>query len=219
MKKEKLLQISKPILFNTEMVRAILDGRKTVTRRVIKPQPNDLYFRENELLPVEKVYCDQGWYGRELKAPYRPGDYLYVRETWSPMYPDEKSNDVVGYMYCADEGMSVAEYDKRYPNGKDYQCPGKWKPSIHMPKEAARILLRVTNMRVERLQEIEKDGLIKEGIDPFDGNFGELEYATAEFAALWDSTIKNKDRDKYGWDANPWVWVIEFEKINLSEVK
>ena len=82
----------------------------------------------------------------------------------------------------------------------------KWHPSIHMPREAARIFLRVTDVRVERVQDIDDDGVVAEGLnigDPFD--------------ELWDSTIKPADRALYGWDANPWVWVIEFERITREE--
>lgn len=200
---EKRLETARPILFNTEMVRAILDGRKTVTRRVIKQYvPEDAKFGYTAFTPdgcisARGIYAD-GYGEKFYRLPYHPGDCLYVRETFAVV--GEKDGHCE-YGYKADNNWSVPA----------------WKPSIHMPKEAARIFLRVTNIRVERLQEIEKDRLIKEGIDPFDGNFGELEYATAEFAALWDSTIKNKDRDKYGWDANPYVFVISFERIIPKE--
>lgn len=93
----------------------------------------------------------------------------------------------------------------------------KWHPSIHMPKEAARIFLRVTNVRVERLQEITSGQICKEGVeveDPYVLNGEEKRYA---FSNLWDSTIKESDLDRYGWNANPWVWVIEFERCDKPE--
>ena len=218
MTRSEILQISKPIFFNTEMVRAIMDGRKTVTRRVVKPQPegiNDIIYTSNGSWYISPDDCEQG--ETPVKPPYNPGDYLYVRETWSPMYPDKKSDDVVGYMYRADEGMSVSEYDRRYPNGKDYQWPGIWKPSIHMPKEAIRIFLRVTGVRVERLSDMDYMDAIYEGIEPQLGKDGYPEYnPMIDFIDLWDSTIPPKERDKYGWDANPWVWVIEFERVEVT---
>lgn len=128
---------TKPILFNTQMVRAILDGRKTCTRRIVKPQPTAHY----------GVQC--------IKPPYQPGDILYVRETWSLRFDGEK------YFYRADKNTSREE--KRLLDYNDV----KWRPSIHMPKEAARIWLKVTNVRVERLQDISGEDLIKEGIDFF----------------------------------------------------
>ena len=223
MTREEILAVAKPALFNTEMVRAILDGRKTVTRRVVKPQHlrvlNSPYHQMHPEVPdnvlIEKL-CE---------PPYKPGDYLYVRETWSPVYPDDTSNDVVGYMFRADDGMGVAEYDRRYPNGKDYYWPGIWCPSIHMPKEAARIFIRVKDVRVERLQEIDNVGALKEGCDgrcsePADGALSDCQmdydFSIEKFMTVWDSTIKPKDRGKYGWTADPLVWVIEFEKMKVD---
>lgn len=220
----------KPILFNTDMVLAILDGRKTATRRAIKPKYRNgeggfqvCWQKENPTAKwVGKMDEDEGSFDppRYVNHPYRSGDILYVRETWAPMYPDDTSNDVVGYMFRADEGrMNEEEYDSKYPNGKNWTWPGIWRPSIHMPKEAARIFLRVTDIKVERLQDVTVDDCVAEGIElcrsPLDGS---LQYDPAlDFARLWDSTIKPSDRDLYGWDANPWVWVTEFEKISKEE--
>lgn len=193
MTRSEILQIAKPILFNTEMVRANLDGKKTVTRRVIKPQPNELYFSDNVSLPVEKVYCDQGWYGRELKLPYQPGDYLYVREAWT--HPSE-AEIAAG----AEPGMFLYKADRVQP-----AAWGKWHPSIHMPKEAARIFLLVTDVRPERLKDMTADSAMSEGFADWN-----------DAARVWDSTIPPKDRNKYGWNANPWVWVIEFERVEVN---
>ena len=127
------------------------------------------------------------------------------------MYPDETSKIVCGYMYKADDcGLRGEEYQKwydaHYPNGKDWYWPGIWRPSIHMPKEAARLFLRVTAVRVERLREITCEQAYKEGCtNPI------------RFDKLWNSTIKPADLPLYGWDANPWVWVIEFERISREE--
>lgn len=166
---------TKPILFNTQMVRAILDGRKTCTRRIVKPQPTAHYGTQ----------C--------IKPPYQPGDILYVRETWSLRFDGEK------YFYKADKNTSREE--KRLLDYNDV----KWRPSIHMPKEAARIWLKVTNVRVERLQNITEDGAEVEGC---------FDYTSTAlgFPDVWDSTIKKSDLDRYGWNTNPWVWVIKFER-------
>lgn len=211
--KDRRRKPMKPILFNTDMVRAILEGRKSVTRRVVKPQPRAIYHDGT-------IYEDDGYYViaenqngalEQIGLPYRPGDTLYVRETWAPMYPDETSKIVCGYMYKADDcGLRGEEYQKwydaHYPNGKDWYWPGIWRPSIHMPKEAARLLLRVTAVRVERLREINCEQAYKEGCTK-----------PIRFDELWNSTIKPADLPLYSWDANPWVWVIEFERISREE--
>ena len=173
----------KPILFKTEMVRAILDGRKSCTRKVVKPQPTARY----------GVQC--------IKPPYQPGDILYVRETWK--------RALNGYYYYEDwQRDDIADITK-------------WKPSIHMPKEAARIWLNVTNVRVERLQQITEVGIREEGIEvnPNEcaGKFDFISELFLLFQKLWDSTIKKSDLTRYGWDANPWVWVIEFERCEKPE--
>ena len=222
-----------PILFNTEMVRAILDGRKTVTRRLVKPQPKSKLcytfagsdcgtwgypsktahesWGEEYRLPDNITKED---FVKRWNPPYHTDDVLYVRETWSPIYPDKESNEVCGYIYKED---SLEEYDNRYPDGEDYQWGGKWRPSIHMPKEAARIWLKVTDVRVELLQEITSEQIGREGVEveyPHVLNGEEKRYA---FSTLWNSTVKKSDLDRYGWNANPWVWVIEFERCEKPE--
>ena len=223
----------KPILFNTEMVRAILDGRKTVTRRLVKPQPKSKLcytFAGSDCgtwgYPSKTAHesCGEEYrlpdnitkedFGKRWNPPYHTDDVLYVRETWSPIYPDKESNEVCGYIYKED---SLEEYDNRYPDGEDYQWGCKWRPSIHMPKEAARIWLKVTDVRVERLQEITEEQIGREGVEveyPHVLNGEEKRYA---FSTLWNSTVKKSDLDRYGWNANPWVWVIEFERCEKPE--
>ena len=181
-----------PILFNMKMVRAILDGRKSCTRRIIKPQPQGYFEVSEEPLYIYDTDGKQG----KITPPYQPGDILYVRETWK-----QAPN---GYYYYEDwQKDDIADVTK-------------WKPSIHMPKEAARIWLKVTDVRVERLQEITRLSVQKEGIevDPKEcaGKFDFITELFLLFQKLWDSTIKNSDLDSYGWDANPYVWVIEFER-------
>lgn len=191
----------KPILFNTEMVRAILDGRKSCTRRVVKPQPTARYGAQ----------C--------IKPPYQPGDILYVRETWERFEcwnceGDERGN-------CPKEPQKSV-LDKTcgcymYRATDEIYGDARWHPSIHMPKEAARIWLKVTGVRVERLQEITSEQIGREGVEveyPHALNGEEKRYA---FSTLWNSTIKKSDIDTYGWDANPYVWIIEFERCEKPE--
>lgn len=208
----------KPILFKTEAVKAILDGRKTVTRRVVKKDKADAVLSspcrmENPDIPDDRfIKC-------LCTAPCEIGDVLYVRETWSPLYQDKDSKDVRGYMYKA---CTLEEYDKMYPDGKDYQWEGKWRPSIHMPKEAARIFLRVIDVRVERLQDITYEGCKAEGFDGVifeDDTEGLPAIAISRFSRSWDSAIKTDDREYVGWEANPWVWVIEFERVSREEAE
>ncbi len=200
----------KPILFNTEMVRAILDGRKTCTRRVVKPTPK--YFEVNEN-PVY-IYDAEPAMGR-IYPPCQPGDVLYVRETWG-IYT-ESWLDADYFMYKADYPANAATYT--HQDGTICDLP-RWRPSIHMPKEAARIWLKVTDVRVERLNEITDKGAEREGAQPdypFDydvDKWPNLEH----FKKIWNSTIKKSDLDRYGWDANPYVFVIEFVKIDKPEV-
>lgn len=215
----------KPILFNTEMVQAILEGRKSCTRRIVKPQqligmlpdkckngiPEE-FLKEKKLM--FKPYCDMTdaeLISAAYKAPYQIGDILYVRETW---------------MDYAGLTMYKADCDKYRLESLNFAGFG-WHPSIHMPKEAARIWLKVTDVRVERLQEITEEQASKEGTNPWDeacyenngwhptlsdpDSGGEPNIIDG-FHKLWDSTIKKNDLDRYGWNTNPWVWVIEFKQ-------
>lgn len=196
----------KPILFNTEMVRAILDGRKTVTRRVIKPRyrGNEIGFRidrnmsTGQITGVEIIDDEECGTDRYVNPPYQIGDFLYVRETWARLVT-AKDGEMQSERY-------VYKATDTYPFGESgYIVKFRWKPSIHMPKEAARIWLKVTDVRVERLQDIDGRGAEKEGMDS--------DMPITNFIQVWNSTIKKQDLDSYGWDANPWVWVIEFERI------
>lgn len=193
-----------PILFNTDMIRAILDDLKGATRRAVKGFiPDDAIWGYTAFTPKGYISCRgtfaDGYGEKFFKLPCEPGDILYVRETW------HKYTKRVG----KGEGCHLAEfygYKASVANSEDANEP--WKPSIHMPKEAARIWLKVKDVRVERLQEITVKGIEKEGV------YLKKPYTAYEmqrvFKALWDSMIKKSDIDRYGWDASPWVWVIEF---------
>lgn len=207
----------KPILFNTEMVRAILDGRKDATRRIVKGFiPDDAVWGYTAFTPKGYISCRgtfaDGYGEKFFKLPCEPGDILYVRETW---------------MDYAGRTVYKSDCDKFHIESLNF-AGFSWKPSIHMPKEAARIWLKVTDVRVERLNEITNDGCVAEGIYPsncrgcnaafgcdtcIDEGYSEID----EFAEVWNSTIKKSDLDRYGWDANPYVFVIEFIRIDKPE--
>ena len=193
----------KPILFNTNMVRAILEGRKTVTRRVVK-------FKLGQN-PQWTGYIPDGpvLYGSNnipaSKSPYLPGDILYVRETWR-VYEvgNPPPHCVIEYKAGGTEKFSKII---ALPTTK-----GEWKPSIHMPKEAARLFLRVTDVRAERLWRMDTVDALAEGMR---SDYPGTKIGVVDaFCKLWDSTIKPADLPLYGWEANPWVWVIDFEHIS-----
>lgn len=210
----------KPILFNTDMVRALLEGRKTVTRRVIRPQPLSklayicMGHKHGQWAYPDKnawkSWDDEGFRlpdglssdekDRHWTPPCHTGDILYVRETWA--------RSMAGtYLYKATDTPIICD---------------RWHPSIHMPRDAARIFLRVTGVRVERLQDcgkgwcidIEKEGVVTPQDPILYINDDEFHNALRdEFKKLWNSTFKPADLHLYDWDANPWVWVIEFERF------
>lgn len=186
---------TKSILFNNEMVCAILNGRKTCTRRIAK-------FSSGENSK------------RIKKSPYQVGDILYVREAW---------NKKTKYVGEGKDRHLQDFYVYKANNFEDAEKP--YQPSIYMPKDAARIWLKVVNIKVVRLQDMTEEDCIKEGISPShckdcnapfgcdccpDEGYNEVD----AFAELWNSTIKKSDLAQYGWDANPYVWAIEFEKCD-----
>ena len=199
----------KPILFNTNMVQALLDGRKTQTRRVIKFPHNDTDgdIPERCAINLDGKYC---FYLADAQAPmwrikprYQPGDILYVRETWNNLWHYE---DGRVFVYKADD-IEPAPV-------------GKWRPSIHMPYEAARIFLRVTDVRAERLQDITEKDAKKEGMlrgeEDYDCELAKV-FPTASIAAfsrLWDSLNAKRG---FAWDSNPWVFVYEFERCEKPQ--
>lgn len=214
MNRKELLEIAKPILFNTDMVRAILDNKKTETRRlvtkkVIIRQDQEINKNQKGRFELYNVTSRCGIpQNISFKQPYQPGDILYVRETWQYLYALDGNEQIIEgtgkYYYAATDLIPYDTYVD--PEGVTHQKT-PWRPSIHMPKAAARIFLKVTDIRPERLQDIDDNGVVAEGLqigDPFDD--------------LWNSTIKKADQDRYGWEANPWVWVIKFKKLE-SEVE
>lgn len=237
----------KPILFNTDMVRAILDGLKTCTRRICK-DANEYTVPDMEFYNADKrTYAVHNFADKEQMeqlstaertCPICPGDILYVRETWT--------EECGKYYYRADYDSDYLDPCETLSGGYPASCrnhPGcdgcmatstriHWHPSIHMPKEAARIWLKVTDVKVERLQDITEEQACMEGTDPWDevcyeNNGWHPTFSDPDsggdpnmvdgFHKLWNSTIKKSDLDRYGWDANPWVWVIEFERCEKPE--
>jgi hypothetical protein len=203
----------KPILFSTEMVQAILDGRKSITRRVVKPDIVNRF----DICPVDGpvAYIDQETgdsYRPEDLCRYKVGDVLWVRETWYKNYPHKYGR----YFYRADgEEIDMPTiYGETIKYGKADGL--KWRPSIFMPKEAARLFLQVANVRVERLQDITEEDALKEGVKAYGPNNCSGTSARIAFAELWDSLNEKRG---YGWNTNCWVWVIEFERVEGEEVE
>jgi hypothetical protein len=267
MNKQELLAVAKPALFNTDMVLAILNNRKTMTRRVIKPKYSNTHieWREDKygkrIVEIETfdedVHCrDNGNGTKTLKIracmerlpQYRKGDILYVRETWWSSFIEELNEDDIFYVYKA--GCSESDLENL-----------QWSPSIHMPKAAARIFLRVKNVRAERLQDITEADAKAEGITSFflhkehggkwhesNGSFLGVDFnthntRTKAFEELWDSIyvtpqpLKSKGKIyayvSFPWNGadrenreykgkshyvlgNPFVWVYEFERIEVK---
>ena len=212
-----------PILFNTDMVRAILrepPNNKTATRRAIKGYiPDDAVFGYTASTPEGYISCrgtfEEGYGEKFFKLPCQKGDTLYVRETWcwEPCWDcgmDTEENNC-----CNESAHKIYNNDKReygcYGYRADYEddvypSADSWHPSIHMPKEAARIWLKVTDVRVEHLQDMETED---------DRNYiAEGATDKHDFIRIWDSVAKDKECD---WYANPWVYVIEFERCDKPE--
>lgn len=218
----------RPILFSAPMVRAILEGRKTQTRRLVRPQPpHDCSEIEKQPRTDPYLGCvvsgDSGIWedvhsmDYRVRCPYgKPGDRLWVRETWRVDGLDRRGALMHGKDVCMESGASFYA---------DCECDsaladGPWIPSIHMPRWASRITLEIVNVRIERLQDISEEDAIAEGIRPvrvgltdraFEwDSFSDATYTANEaYAALWESI-----NGPGSWDANPWVWVVEFRRVD-----
>jgi hypothetical protein len=189
----------KPILFSGDMVKAILDGRKTQTRRIVKPQP---YLRaglwqwdptrSDHDIWLENEAFDSGDFGpwRLAMCPYGvPGDRLWVRETFTTDFIGPRNRIV----YRTDNEVGIC----------------KWKPSIFMPRAASRITLEITEVRCQRLHEISDDDAISEGVTATTKEWLGVGHAVAVYSDLWDSI-----NGKGAWDKKPWIWAISFKRIN-----
>ncbi len=224
MTRAETLQIAKPIIFNTEMVRAILGGTKTGTRWLIKPQPankNDIIYKNDECGKWFISPDDDNYPETEVKMPYKVGDILYVRETWCRIECENCDGDVLTGEPLSDDCPDETGGCYRYRASCEIGGDARWSPSIHMPKEAARIFLRVRSIYADRLQDINGYGVLAEGVDngrsnPTMGKRWE-NMQRMSYANVWNSTVKKADLAKYGWEANPWVWVIEFEWLEVTD--
>jgi len=212
----------RPIIFNAEMIRALQDERKTMTRRVVKDVEwaTDCLKLENGQWEFSKdLHADSF-----LDCPYGiPGDHLWVRETWchkwnddGPVFNDEGNCDKSCIHYKADGDEVIAMDDECSPKyNKDGRSSSPWKPSIHMPRWASRFDLENADVRVERVQDISprdcsREGIVGRKVDRYLTNTQINENVVVDFAVLWDSINAKKG---FGWDVNPLVWVIEFKRI------
>lgn len=229
----------RPVIFNGEMVRAILDGRKTQTRRVMKPQPEPCYrgghwwpsnaFKTMLHIEEQMQNGQGGWKGLAGDAcPFgQVGDRLWVRETFMDLTGtgiEATTGKFEGLAYRADTPAGSYGDEVR----KDYGL--KWTPSLHMPRKACRILLEITAVRVERLNDISEEDAKAEGVRAIGNNFGNspayCDYLLPNLddAAEWynraSDSFKSLWKSIYGaesWRANPWVWVIEFRRVEVRD--
>ena len=201
----------RPILFSGPMVRAILEGTKTQTRRVVQPQPAQQLYQISdsiEFAPRSARDADAPDWARCQTCPYgAPGDRLWVRETWQV---DEagplQSRTLTGHVrYASDDRVRFCGIPKGAISPGTMLAPGRWRPSIHMPRWASRIDLEITGVRVERLQDISEADMCAEGLDR--APYGD---PSAGFQVLWD--MINAKRG-YSWASNPWVWALEFQRV------
>ncbi len=203
----------KPILFNSEMVLAIMDGRKTQTRRVIKPQPN---YQKRFGQPESEVNADIA----KRKCSYgKVGDRLWVRETFALNYQYD-TDSISDWEECNSLDSGDPRYRADYIRKEKPGYIGRWRTNIHMPKWAARIWLEIIGVRVERVQDISEEDAEAEGVVPQEiKHLREIAETIPNstycphkltFSELWDSI---NDKRGFGWDENPWVWVIEFNKL------
>lgn len=223
----------KPILFNTDMVRAILDGRKTVTRRVIKGQDKNTMYAGSCLFGAGLF--DNKTHQRVIESPYKVGDVLYVRETWQSWSCAECDWECV-----PDNGNGCCTMPKYLYRASDEETDKGWRPSIHMPKEAARIFLKVTSIKAAQLRDMKLEDFLKEGISVNAEKLKTMHSvtstpdeqekakvlacmeATNKFKDLWNSTAGkpfSPERYANNWYGNPYVWVIEFEVITADQAK
>lgn len=217
-KKEREVMMQRPILFKAEMVNAILQGRKTQTRRIVKNQtgwPHAAPWSDSEGIGISFALNSNfdPMHSIDVRAPYRTGDYLWVRETWA--------ENILG---CP--GGITYRADHIDPSGDGPANPIQWKPSIFLPRQHSRITLEITDVRVERVQEISAYDALKEGLKSAtkDGNLTKYgvdsmkwydwdKSPVAAFAFLWDQ-INGK---KAPWASNPWVFAITFRRVESAQ--
>lgn len=218
----------RPILFSGEMVKALLDGRKTQTRRIIKPQPvkGDLILKTQDALPADKRGMADDLFDAMVRhdlPPHcrygSPGDYLWVRETWQQSRLVRKGGGERFTVRKPAPGIGDLHYLADHYAGHDGDEPPIWRSSIHMPRWASRITLEITEVRVQRLQDISEEDAQAEGVEPGCLTCGEncidrggcgccRPCYRESFCLLW-----NKINGPGSWDANPWVWAVSFRPL------
>ncbi|WP_234734520.1 hypothetical protein [Tellurirhabdus bombi] len=227
-----------PILYSTPMVQSIQNGRKTNTRRVVKPQPG---FDRMGLTSAGWVYKDGLWHYPEaspeisIKCPYgQIGDTHWVRETWCELVPEHVGKSK--YVYRADLSFTDGDGERCRQDYIKAGFPYHWKPSIFMPKEACRIWLRIKDIRIERLQDISEEDALSEGVERCTVYLIDTKQDALRFRDYtsrydldhpkhrWLHTAKDSFRSLWqkinGWESwreNPWVWRIEFERIAVEK--
>ena len=213
---------AKPILFSAPMVQAILEQRKTQTRRVLRPQPvidadGMWHWKDCQWMDGGIGFPESGV---EDYAPYQLGDTLWVRETFTKIRDIETGHIDTFYAANKKDYDTVRSTYLCDDDGFDTGRPFPWKPSIHMPKVAARLFLRVVDVWVERLQDISEEDSIREGVMPdppiqmVNGEMGSEWSAKDNYQDLWD---KRNVKRGHPWESNPWVWVIEFEPAEMPQ--
>ena len=230
----------RPILFSAPMVRALLDGRKTQTRRIVKPQPKVIHALHGDAsLTTERIFRSGD---QRIHCPFgQAGDFLWVRETWAHYHTinhvrridarafDEVSDGLAGYRADGHDTIEDFRRHVRLMSECDLEAVeingNRWRPSIHMPRWASRITLEVTGVRVERLQEISEDDAKAEGVEPWVIGDGWREYGLPPSVEAAGTHPLRSARDSFAslwesingpgsWKANPWVWVIEFRRVS-----
>lgn len=220
----------RPILFSAPMVKAILESRKTQTRRVVKNVKLLEYLNSNTIEgPIQLFSAEDCDHPISDLCPYgQPGDRLWVRETWAAR-PDM---DGLPPSRCDDSGVWWKASLSSFPEGYA-ACHGKWRPSIFMPRKFSRILLKITSVRVERLQDISEDDAISEGLKPIVKDRITVKYGIPDMDGLpgnddigwpwgdWNvdprkayKTLWESINGSGSWEKNPWVWVVEFRRAN-----
>jgi hypothetical protein len=225
--------VIKPKLFTTESVQAILDGRKTQHRDVAKVSflegYNPQWTGYRPVIEYGKFFLEGSKHTiatKEVKLPYQPGDILWVREKWRERWGEAYANYGSGEAYPIDDVREI-EYEaggNGFFMGACNLCPDeptikfgeweKWRPSIHMPKAVCRFWLKVKSVQVERLKDIMEEDAEREGVKAYGPNNCSGTSARIAFAEIWDTLY---EKQGYGWDSNPWVWVIEFERTDKPE--
>lgn len=232
MTRSELLQIAKPIFFETGLIQRILSGNKFVTRRICKDGnaftvPDMSFYDADKRTYAVHNYANADHTEKlslaERICPICTGDILYIRETWKVHALNPSFCMMIRYKaddYC---DIQVKFSPSRYDKFQKFYKKNGWQSPYFMPKEAARIFLKVTDVRVEHLHDMTLDDFLAEGVtlrpEAFNDPENAYQQAKGIFKEIWDKTLKKADREFYSWEANPWVWVIEFERVYPDDME